>query len=213
MDLSKRILLFLSMFVPFACAVLPLPNKDDFPLEPSMADTDTSCPELSGSYSKTPSLSVLSEGHHPRHEGTRYEYINLFMFGFVDDQKISTLPPLDPPLKESESFFRIIERDDQVLVDSLHADGRKMTRYDITALISKDCAADGTRWMLVDDLVGSSEGAFFNSRWIRKIAKSVNGDLLVYQVIVNAKPTMLKVVPVHYLFRFKPISGAPVVGK
>jgi hypothetical protein len=211
MHLNKILLQLLSLFSLGACAVLPVPTGDDFPLDQKIAGTDTGCPKLTGTYAQTPSLSTLSEGHPPRFEGRPYDYVNLFMFGFIEDDKKSLFKLVEPPLKMSDFLLRIIESDDQFLVDSVYGDGSKINRHDITALISRGCGSDGTKWMLVDDNVGSSEGVRFNSRWLRKVAKAVNGDLLVYVVITNAKPTMRADVAEHYLFRFKTVSAKPEI--
>jgi hypothetical protein len=211
MHLNKILLQLLSLFSLGACAVLPVPNGDDFPLDQKIAGTDTSCPKLTGTYAETPSLSTLSEGHPPRFEGTSYDYVNLFMFGFIEEDKKSLLKLIDPPLKRSDFFIRIIESDDRFLVDSVYGDGSKINRHDVTAIISKGCGIDGTRWMLVDDNIGSSEGVRFNSRSVRKVGKAVNGDLLVYVVRTNAKPTVRADGAEHYLFRFKAISAKPEI--
>ncbi|MCB1602730.1 MAG: hypothetical protein KDI66_22130, partial [Xanthomonadales bacterium] len=87
MYLKKRLIPLLSLFLLAACAVLPLPKGDDFPLDPKIAGTDTGCPKLTGVYAVTPSLLALSEGHPSRFKGGSYDYVNLFMFGFIGDDK------------------------------------------------------------------------------------------------------------------------------
>jgi hypothetical protein len=211
MYLKKRLIPLLSLFLLAACAVLPLPKGDDFPLDPKIAGTDTGCPKLTGVYAVTPSLLALSEGHPSRFKGGSYDYVNLFMFGFIEDDKKSVLELVNPPLKKSDFFLRIIDSGDRFLIDSVYGDGSKIHRRDITEIISAECEGDGTRSMLVNDDVGSSEGVHFNSRWIRKVAKAGNGDLLVYLVRTNAKPTVRTVVEEHYLFRFKIISVEPQI--
>lgn len=167
---------------------------------------DVSCPSLSGTFVRTPTVDALTRGHPIRHEGDEFDFIQLLLGKFAGSEYESQV---GEGSSLSVGIDRILLTEKGSNLDLVRASSTPgvLMQTRLSSELLRTCDAEGFRPLPEWKVVGWGDGSGANDRYLTQVGRADNGDLVVFRVIVPDGAFSRSGIGQAYVARFQQVQS------